>query len=134
MSFPQRLRAARELRQWTQAELASRAVFPSSSIAHFETGSRKPSFDNLKRLAEALEVNADYLLGRVGHSGMMGGTDPILSKVWRLSGDDRALAMDFLQMLVDRETVRRQRNDVTKRERTASDVSQVVDIVQEIRQ
>lgn len=33
-------------------------------ISHFETGTRRPSFDNLVRLVNALDVSADYLLGR----------------------------------------------------------------------
>jgi len=63
--FPARLRTIRELRQLTQAELAGKATMPSTSISHLESGSRKPSFDNLRRLATALEVSTDYLLGRV---------------------------------------------------------------------
>src|SRR5262245_32265633 len=63
--FQERLRAARELRKWSQSELAGQASMPPSSIAHFEAGSRKPSFDTLRRLANALEVTTDYLLGRV---------------------------------------------------------------------
>ena len=63
--FQERLRAARSTRNWSQSDLAERASLPTSSIAHFETGSRKPSFDTLRRLATALEVTTDYLLGRV---------------------------------------------------------------------
>ncbi len=52
--FADRLKAARLLRGWTQADLAARAGLPPTSIAHFEAGSHKPSFDNLRRLATAL--------------------------------------------------------------------------------
>lgn len=34
-----------------------------SAIAHFEGDRRKPSFDNIRALAQALNVSADYLLG-----------------------------------------------------------------------
>ena len=34
-----------------------------SAIAHFEAGRRKPSFDNARSLAKALDVSADYLFG-----------------------------------------------------------------------
>lgn len=47
--FQERLKAARELRKWSQGELAGKASMPPSSIAHFEAGSRKPSFDTLRR-------------------------------------------------------------------------------------
>ena len=46
--FNERLRAIREgLRRMSQAELAKAAGLPPSSIAHFERGTRKPSFDSL---------------------------------------------------------------------------------------
>lgn len=63
--FGQRLRAVREARGWTQDELAERANLSSSVISHFETGVRgKPSADNLVKLANALSVSVDFLLGR----------------------------------------------------------------------
>jgi transcriptional regulator with XRE-family HTH domain len=61
--FATRLREARESRAWNQAELAQRAEMQPSAIAHFEAGRRKPSFDNVRRLAKALDVSADYLMG-----------------------------------------------------------------------
>ena len=61
--FATRLKEARESRSWNQAELAQRADMQPSAIAHFEAGRRKPSFDNVRRLANALEVSADYLMG-----------------------------------------------------------------------
>ena len=67
--FPERLKAARDLRGWSQNDLALRCGMPQSSVGHFEGGTRKPSFDTLSRLANALEVTADYLLGRVDDPG-----------------------------------------------------------------
>ena len=68
--FKVRLRKARDLRAWSQGDLGQKAGMPGSSIAHFETGARKPSFDSLRRLANALEVTTDYLLGRVDEPGL----------------------------------------------------------------
>ncbi len=62
--FRKRLLEAREMRKLTQAQLAEKAGLPAAAISHFETGERKPSFENLVKLAEALSVSADYLLGR----------------------------------------------------------------------
>ena len=62
--FPDRLRAARQLRSLSQSELAQKADLQPSAVSHFETGRRAPSFDNLKALSEALQVTTDYLLGR----------------------------------------------------------------------
>ena len=63
-AFSNRLREARILRALNQRELAERLGVPPSSIAHFEGGRRKPSVANLVRLADALNVTTDFLLGR----------------------------------------------------------------------
>lgn len=105
--FMQRLRAARELRQWSQSDLATHAGMPPSSIAHFETGTRKPSFDTLRRLANALEVTTDYLLGRVESPGLAEAGDPLYRDVGKLTGRDREIAKDFLKMLARRNQQKR---------------------------
>ncbi len=98
--FKERLRTAREeLRRWNQSELAGRAGLPPSSIAHFETGTRKPSFDTLRKLANALEVTTDYLLGRVDNPGLAEAGDPLYRDIGKLTGRDREIAKDFLEML-----------------------------------
>jgi transcriptional regulator with XRE-family HTH domain len=63
-NFAGRLKQIRESRDLSQQELAEKSGLQSTAISHFETGARSPSFDNLKRLADALDVNTDYLLGR----------------------------------------------------------------------
>jgi len=105
--FMERLRAARELREWSQSDLATRAGMPPSSIAHFETGTRKPSFDTLKRLANALEVTTDYLLGRVENPGLAEAGDPLYRDVGKLTGRDREIAKDFLKMLAQNQAKRK---------------------------
>jgi transcriptional regulator with XRE-family HTH domain len=58
------LRKLRERRELTQAELGKRAGLQPASVSHFETGQRVPSLETLVRLADALEVTVDVLLGR----------------------------------------------------------------------
>lgn len=105
--FQERLKAARDLRKWNQGDLAARAGMPPSSIAHFESGSRKPSFDTLRRLANALEVTTDYLLGRVDDPGLAEAGDPLYRDIGKLTGGDRDLAKDFLKMLAERNEAKR---------------------------
>ncbi|WP_419592508.1 helix-turn-helix domain-containing protein, partial [Thiolapillus sp.] len=62
--FQKRLVTARKKRELSQDDLAKKSGLKPAAISHFETGARKPSFNNLKRLADALNVTADYLLGR----------------------------------------------------------------------
>jgi transcriptional regulator with XRE-family HTH domain len=101
--FKERLKTAREqLRKWSQAELGAKAGLPPTSIAHFEAGSRKPSFDTLRKLANALEVTTDYLLGRADDPALAQAGDPLYRDVAKLSGNDRELAKEFLEMLAKR--------------------------------
>lgn len=70
--FAERLRQAREMRGLSQSELAEKAGLQTSAVSHFEVGRRAPSFDNLKRLAEALQVSIDFLSGRVADPAGVG--------------------------------------------------------------
>ena len=58
------LRALRERRGMTQAELGRRAGMPAAAVSHFETGLRTPALGSLVRLADALDTSVDALLGR----------------------------------------------------------------------
>ena len=62
--FKNRLQSTRHMRGITQAELALTIKTATTSISHFEIGTRKPSYSSLERLADALEVSVDYLMGR----------------------------------------------------------------------
>ena len=98
--FPVRLKAARELRKLNQEQLADRSKLQSSAISHFETGNRKPSFDNLKRLADALGVSTDYLLGRtIDPEGHATPFDPLYRDFQKLNKDNRDVASRIIRSL-----------------------------------
>jgi len=98
--FPARLKAARDLRGLNQDQLAARAGLQGSAVSHFETGGRKPSFDNLKRLADALGVSTDYLLGRTDDpEGHAVPSDPLYRDVQRLNKKNRDLASRIIRSL-----------------------------------
>ncbi|MFZ5757910.1 MAG: helix-turn-helix domain-containing protein [Pseudomonadota bacterium] len=99
--FRTRLRQIRELRKMTQAELAQKTGMPVTSISHLEgnsRSSRKPSFDNLKRLATALEVSTDFLLGRVeSHDSQT--PDTLYRDIQNLSETDREIIRAFAETI-----------------------------------
>ena len=103
-AFSERLKKAREMRELTQAELGAKAILPSTSIAHFEAGKRKPSFDNLRKLAEALEVTTDFLLGRVAEPSLAEAGDVLFRDIGKLSDYDRRIAEKFLRMLTSKDS------------------------------
>ena len=99
-SFEERLRAARESRQLSQGALAARAGLQASAVSHFETGTRKPSFDNLRRLADALRVSTDYLLGRTAAlTGSGASVDQFHRHYSGLSAEYQEVADDLLRVL-----------------------------------
>src|SRR4051812_48494568 len=78
------LKELREMRALTQAELGDRAGMAAAAISHFETGQRVPSLESIVKLADALEVSVDALLGRVS---TLSGThmDPIFLRATKAS-------------------------------------------------
>lgn len=104
--FAKRLRHLREeVRKLTQAQLGQMTGLPSTSISHFEKedGSRKPSFDNLRALAKALEVTTDYLLGRTDD---LHGNTALDEKLYRdvksLSEADKLIAESLIRQMAER--------------------------------
>ncbi|MBI5494607.1 MAG: helix-turn-helix transcriptional regulator [Deltaproteobacteria bacterium] len=61
--FGTRLRQAREACQFTQAELAERAALATEAYGRLERGLALPRVETLIRLARALGVSTDALLG-----------------------------------------------------------------------
>jgi transcriptional regulator with XRE-family HTH domain len=102
--FPARLKFAREMRNMNQEQLAGAAKLQSSAISHFETGKRKPSFDNLKRLADALGVTTDYLLGRTddpeGHGAP---ADPLYRDFQKLDKEGRDVARRVIRQFLPKD-------------------------------
>lgn len=100
--FPGRLALAREYRGLTQGELARRSGLQPSAISHFETGTRKPSFDNLLLLANTLDVTTDYLLGRVAEFKQLAGADTLHRHYDALLQDDRKFADELITLLAQK--------------------------------
>jgi transcriptional regulator with XRE-family HTH domain len=102
-SFGDRLRRVREEKRLSQADLAERTGFQPSAISHFESGRRAPSFDNLKRLADALSVTIDFLMGRQTEPQTAGpAVDKLFRNFEKLSTDDQETVAGFAKMLADR--------------------------------
>ncbi len=101
--FPRRLRAAREMRRFSQLELAERARLQQAAVSHYESGVRRPSLRNLRSLAEALEVTTDYLVGRSESPEPLPSPDESLfTDFQRLTAADRELARQLVAQLARR--------------------------------
>lgn len=106
--FGGRLRAARERKGLSQSDLASRSGLQPSAVSHFETGRRSPSFENLRALADALGVSADYLVGRQEDVGAAG---PVAEQMFRhlskMSESDQKTLADMARILAERNKPKR---------------------------
>lgn len=61
--LPQRIRAAREELGITQQELGRLCGFGVNQISRYETGTREPSAIGLGKIATALGISMEYLIG-----------------------------------------------------------------------
>jgi transcriptional regulator with XRE-family HTH domain len=107
-SFGDRLRKTREAKGLSQSELGQKAGLQASAISHFEAGRRSPSFENLIRLADALSVTLDFLLGRETEPRNAG---PVAEQLFRsferMSTEDQESLVQFARVLAEKNKDRR---------------------------
>ncbi|KTE01915.1 helix-turn-helix domain-containing protein [Sphingopyxis sp. H115] len=104
--FALRLQNARNLRDMSQQDLAVKTGLPASSISHFEGKSRRPSFDNLCRLADALSVTTDYLVGRTEDVGTSTAAQRLNQHLDKLNDYDLDIAERFIEVLANKGSAR----------------------------
>jgi len=106
MSVDHRIRTRRTRLGITQTQLAKAAKLTPAAISQFESGARKPSFDALSKLATALKVTTDYLLGRKQPSYEDILADPRVSVMFRglmeFSEKDKETMLEFYEFLKNR--------------------------------
>ena len=86
------------MRGFSQCDLAAKTGLRQVAISFFETGRRSPSLANLKRLADALEVTTDYLMGRSEFAEIPVDIVPESSRVGKMLSSKE---MKFLRRIVD---------------------------------
>lgn len=62
-TFGQRLVASREKRNLSQKELAEKLGITPTRLNYWEKDKREPAIEMIKALAQALDVDTDYLIG-----------------------------------------------------------------------
>jgi transcriptional regulator with XRE-family HTH domain len=107
MALGQKIRDLRALLDMKQKELAEASGISQSTLCRIESGSvRKIDPNSLRRLAEALEVPAGYLVGEKKSHGETGGFSDsslrtILRCYRRLSPSERRKLEVFVRFLED---------------------------------
>ncbi len=96
--FAARLKEIREVRGMSQLDLSKKTGLQPAAISHFETSARSPSFDNLRRLSDALSVSTDYLMGRAEKAEMAGPqANTLFRDIAKLTDED----LKAMQMMTD---------------------------------
>jgi len=65
----ERIRKAREMRLYSQAKLSRRSGLSQSHVSRIEAGERAASIYAIARIADALQVSTDYLIGVLAGAG-----------------------------------------------------------------
>jgi len=97
--FSEHLQQIRQAKGLSQGDLAKRTGLKPAAISHFETGQRKPSFDNLIKLAEALGVSMDYLFGGDSKHASTA-SSKLLQDFEKLSLRDQGVVQDMIHILL----------------------------------
>lgn len=63
MEFSERLKTLRKQAQLTQVDVAERLGISQPAYASWERGIKKPTQENLVKIAQILNVSVDYLVG-----------------------------------------------------------------------
>ena len=111
MSVSVRIRNRRMELSITQTQLAKAARLTPAAISQFESGARKPSFDALSKLATALKISTDYLLGikQPDYADIL--ADPKASVMFRgfmkLSEKDKQTMLEFYEFIKSRDSKKR---------------------------
>ncbi|HKO53710.1 MAG TPA: helix-turn-helix domain-containing protein [Polyangiaceae bacterium] len=103
-----RLAALRKAAGLSQAELARALGVPQSSVGFWETASKPPRSDILPKLAKALGVRVEHLLGSApvaapGRPGPVGKLQRALEQASVLPRRQQELVVEFVNTLVQRQ-------------------------------
>lgn len=64
LEFADRIRSIREEKKICQTHFARMIGVPKTVLQNYEDGVSYPNFQNIRKLSDALDVSADYLLCR----------------------------------------------------------------------
>ena len=109
-SLPERLRKARLDRDLSQQELAGYAGVQANQISRYEKGLSQPTAEKLHRMAEALEVSADFLMnGETTNAARANLEDQELLKLFQKAGEltpeNKTMLKRFVNMLLNQQKI-----------------------------
>ncbi len=94
MSFGQKLRSARKKRGMTQKELAEAVGAKHNSVSNWEKDLNRPDTDTIRRICDALGVDANELFEEKGLSDV---EFALFGEVKQLSREDQEDVLEFIR-------------------------------------
>lgn len=97
--FSKRLKELRKANGYTIEQFAERVGISKSSVGYYESANRLPDAEILSRIADALNVSADYLIGRTNTAALKGK----MKTVCELTGLSDGAAEYLAQLVKDKD-------------------------------
>lgn len=99
MEFNERLLTVLEERKITQRKLAEKINVTQAALSRYVNGSRKPNMDTLVKIARALNVSVEYLIGKEeGEIEFQEVKNVLCQKLYSMSPTQRLELMEILAM------------------------------------
>ena len=100
MTIAERIRLTRQQKNVSQKELAELSNVNLKSLSRYELGTSVPPADSLKKIADALGVSADHLLGDEGAQIRDKELLKQFEVVQEMNGEARKVVQAFLDMAI----------------------------------
>ena len=91
---------ARDAKGWNQSELADKSGVSRVMIGKYERGEAVPSIDAAKKIADALEVTLDFLVGEAGNARLDKKTVNRLNDIQQLEDTKRTVLFDLIDTYI----------------------------------
>ncbi len=105
MGFPERLVLLRKERKISQGELAKRVGIHTNILGRYERGETTPNIDMAVKLADALGVSLDYLIGKTDIELDKSILDKVIA-IQKLPEDDKHCIMYSIDGLLQHASIR----------------------------
>jgi transcriptional regulator with XRE-family HTH domain len=97
---------AREQKGWSQTDLADKSGVSRVMIGKYERGEAVPSIEAAKKIADALAVSLDYLVGEGINSKFDRKTVARLQDLENLTPDDKAHVFALMDAFIENKKVK----------------------------
>jgi transcriptional regulator with XRE-family HTH domain len=90
----------RKAKGWSQADLANKTGISQVMVGKYERGDAIPSIEVAKRIADALEVTLDYLVGEGTNSKLNKMTLKRIEEIEQLEDDKKRTLFDVIDTFI----------------------------------